>query len=73
MLAATGTAAEINFHGNAPDPAFFACCLERGVKLALGTDTHVPAEAGSLSAHADLLRRIAGGVELGDILMPWPG
>jgi len=73
MLAETGTAAEINCHGNTPDPSFFACCLEAGVKLALGTDAHVPSEAGALSAHASLLGRIAGGVELGEVLMPWPG
>ena len=35
ILAATDTAAEINFHTNAPDPAFIAECIARGVKIAL--------------------------------------
>jgi histidinol phosphatase-like PHP family hydrolase len=57
LLAAHGVAAEINFHTNLPDPAFFAVCLERGVKIALGSDSHEPFEVGELGLHLDVLRQ----------------
>ena len=72
-LAATGTAAEINFHSNKPAPEFFAECVARGVKIATGTDAHWLYEAGGLAAHLAMLRQIAGTDRLGDLLMPWPG
>ena len=72
LLRATDTAAEINFHSNTPDPAFFAACIERGVKIALGTDAHRPHEAGALSAHLALLRHIAATEDLAELLMPYP-
>lgn len=68
-LAATGTAAEINFHGNAPDPAFFTICAERGVKIALGSDAHRLDEVGNFPAYVDMLRRIAGDGDISDLLM----
>ncbi|MDY7011333.1 MAG: metallophosphoesterase [Planctomycetota bacterium] len=56
ILAATGTAAEINFHTNTPDPAFFAECIARGVKIALASDAHHTYEPGGFTAHLALLR-----------------
>ena len=56
VLAATGTAAEINFHANAPDPAFIAECIARGVKIALASDAHAMYEPGGFTAHLALLR-----------------
>lgn len=57
-LAACGVAAEINFHTNEPEPAFFKECLKRNVRLALGTDSHELAEAGELAPHLKLLQTL---------------
>lgn len=58
ILAATGIAAEINYHTNSPDPRFIEACLERGVKIALGTDSHALEEVADLWPHLDLLREV---------------
>jgi histidinol phosphatase-like PHP family hydrolase len=55
LLAEGGVAAEVNFHTHRPDPAFFEQCLERGVKLAMGSDAHAMWEVGHLHPHLDLL------------------
>jgi histidinol phosphatase-like PHP family hydrolase/predicted MPP superfamily phosphohydrolase len=68
MLAQTSTAAEVNYHIHRPDDAFFLACLERGVKIAFGTDAHEVAEAGGLAAHLAFLRRIAGRDDVADML-----
>ena len=68
MLAATRTAAEINFHINSPDPAFFAACIERGVKIAFGSDAHRPRDVAALGAHLQMLREIAGARDVGELL-----
>ncbi|MCK4603042.1 MAG: metallophosphoesterase [Phycisphaerae bacterium] len=68
VLADTNTAAEINFHNNAPDPVFFAACLERGVKLALGSDAHEPYEVAAFAPHFDLLGKIVPTNELASVL-----
>jgi len=60
MLAATDTAAEINFHLNTPELPFVAACIKRGVKLALGSDTHELRELGNLGPAITLLREAAG-------------
>ena len=39
---------------------FFRTCIDRGVKIALGTDAHVPWEAGGLTGHLAVLREAAG-------------
>jgi histidinol phosphatase-like PHP family hydrolase len=57
-LAARGVAAEINFHSNDPEPAFFRECLKRGVRLALGSDAHELAEAGDMAPHLRLLESL---------------
>ena len=69
MLAATGTAAEVNFHINRPDAAFFAACIERGVKLAVGSDAHEPWEVGSLVRHDELIRQAAGRDDIAGLLL----
>jgi len=69
MLAATGTAAEINFHGNQPQAGFMEACLARGVKVALGSDSHRLHEVGSLGPHLDLLQRLAGRDDISDLLL----
>ena len=56
LLADAGVAAEINFHTHAPDPRFIAACLDRGVGIALATDSHALWEVGELSPHLGVLR-----------------
>ena len=68
LLAASNVAAEINFHLNANDPAFFRICVQRGVKLALGSDAHTPEEMADLHDHLAFLREIAEGRELSELL-----
>jgi len=68
-LAATNTAAEINFHTNRPDAAFFAACIERGVKIALGSDAHDPYECAALGPHLECLRRAAGRRDVAELLL----
>ncbi len=58
LLASSGVAAEINFHTNDPDPRFLEACLNRGVKLALGTDSHNCAEVGEFYPHLALLKKL---------------
>ncbi len=60
MLAAHGVAAEINFHGNWSDPAFFAMCLEKGAKISFGSDAHELREVGSFGPHIEVLKQAAG-------------
>jgi histidinol phosphatase-like PHP family hydrolase len=56
-LAAAGVAAEINYHTNAPEPAFVRACLDRGVRLAFGSDAHDLVEVGEFAPHLALLRQ----------------
>jgi histidinol phosphatase-like PHP family hydrolase len=55
LLATGGVAAEINFHTNEPEPAFFRACAERGVRIALGSDSHELAEVGEFLPHVRVL------------------
>ena len=66
MLADEGVAAELNFHTNEPDPEFFALCLEEGVRIALGSDSHQRHEVGELGPHLSFLRRLG----VSDDLLP---
>jgi histidinol phosphatase-like PHP family hydrolase/predicted phosphodiesterase len=59
-LAGTGTAVEINFHTQHPDPAFFAECIERGVKVSFASDAHALHEVGGFTPHLEVLRAAAG-------------
>jgi histidinol phosphatase-like PHP family hydrolase/Icc-related predicted phosphoesterase len=57
LLADSGVAAEVNFHTNQPDPEFIRLCAEKGVKIALASDTHDLAEAGEFWPHVSLLKQ----------------
>jgi histidinol phosphatase-like PHP family hydrolase len=59
-LAAAGVAAEINCHKNVSDPAFFAECIARGVKISFGSDAHQTHQAGNLLPHLAILQQAAG-------------
>jgi len=60
LLAEYHVAAEINYHSNEPDPAFIACCLEQGVKISLGSDSHRLYEVADFHPHLRLLRQVTG-------------
>lgn len=68
MLAKSRTAAEINFHLNRQHEEFLACCIQRGVKIAFGSDSHGIHEVGNLGANLDLVQRIAGKQDVRDLL-----
>ncbi|MCK5114693.1 MAG: hypothetical protein KAR11_08035 [Phycisphaerae bacterium] len=72
MLAATGTAAEINYHTNAPDPEFFAMCIDRGVKIAIGSDSHNMSEAGEFGGHLETLALAADGKDISPLIFTPP-
>lgn len=68
MLKESGTAAELNFHVNRPDPAFFRICLEEGVRIALGSDAHILREVGCSRFYLEFLKGICEGVDPQNIL-----
>ncbi len=69
MLAETHTAAEINFHHTSrPTVGFVARCIERGVKIALGSDAHTLEVVGQFDRHLRLLREAAGRDDVDDLL-----
>ena len=53
-----GTAIEINEKYKAPGEDFYRMCLERGVKLSLGTDAHSASSVGRFTWAEGVLRRI---------------
>lgn len=61
-------AAEINFHTNDPEPEFFKLCLERGIKLSLGSDSHNLYEVGWFAPHLAFLEEI--GASKDDLFTP---
>lgn len=55
-LAATGVAAELNYHNEKPEPDFVLACLDAGVRLSLGSDSHRVDEVSDFWPHLQLLR-----------------
>lgn len=72
LLHAHEVAAEINFHGNEPPPEFVRLCLELGVKLSFGSDTHNLYEVGEFTPHLQLLRDIGFNENVADVLLSKP-
>ncbi|MCX8082288.1 MAG: metallophosphoesterase [bacterium] len=58
ILKSYNVAAELNFHCNNPEPEFFSMCLEEGIKISLGTDTHNLLEAGEFYPHLRFLKKL---------------
>jgi histidinol phosphatase-like PHP family hydrolase len=54
----------MNFHKNAPVAPLLAACVERGVKITFGSDTHILWEVGNFGAYFDLLREVTGSDEV---------
>ncbi|MBN2390112.1 MAG: metallophosphoesterase [Anaerolineae bacterium] len=65
-------AAEINFHKNEPSPEFMRLCLELGVKLSFGSDTHNLYEVGEFTPHLHLLKDIGFNGDITDVLLSKP-
>ena len=57
LLAKHRVAAEINFHIQETTPEFVESCLEAGVKLVFGSDSHNLYEVGEFYPHLELIRR----------------
>lgn len=68
LLKENNVAAEINFHRNRPDPVFTRKCIDAGVKIALGSDSHNLYEVGFFQPHLRFLREIGYNGDLQDIL-----
>lgn len=58
LLRDTKTAAEINLHTNDPDPEFLISCINHGVKLSFGSDSHNLYEVGELHQHLEIMKII---------------
>lgn len=57
LLREHNVAAEINFHVQMTSPEFMSACLESGVKMVFGSDSHSLFEVGEFAPHLDLLRQ----------------
>ncbi len=55
LLKRHNVAAEINFHTQQPMPELIAACVDAGVKLTLGSDSHNLYEVGEFWPHLELL------------------
>lgn len=62
-------AAEINYHTNEPPLEFFQMCVNNGVKLTLGSDSHNLYEVGEFYPHLKLLNDIAPGIAPSKLLL----
>jgi len=58
MLKELKVSAELNFHTDEPNLDFFRICLEEGVKISLGTDSHNILEVADFSAHLEFLKKL---------------
>lgn len=72
MLRSAGVAAEINYHLNAQHEEFLSLCIEHGVKLAFGSDSHTVPQVGNLGANLAMVQRLAGRQDVSDLLY-YPG
>lgn len=68
MLRITNTAAEINFHTNEPPLEFAQMCLDEGIKLAFGSDSHSLYDVGDFALHLDFLKKAGFNGDPEDIL-----
>lgn len=68
MLRDSGVAAEINFHYNTQHEEFLWRCIEEGVKIAFGSDSHTVPQVGNLGANLALVQRLAGRQDVSDLL-----
>jgi len=69
MLVEHHVAAELNFHHNEPPEEFFKMCLNSGVRLTLGSDSHALWQVGEFARHLQFLENIGFSGDLNDILL----
>ncbi len=69
ILKRYGTAVEVNYHTNEPPPEFFRMCIENGIKLTLGSDSHNLYEVGEFYPHLKFLQEIAPDSNISDLLI----
>ncbi len=69
LLKLHNCAAELNFHTNEPPPLFFKRCIESGVPVSLGSDSHNLYEVGDFALHLNLLENIGCESNLQDVLL----
>jgi histidinol phosphatase-like PHP family hydrolase len=69
MLRSYGVAAELNFHVNAPERAFFEMCVELGVPISLGTDGHAMKQVANLRPHVEFLQEMVPDDRVGSLLL----
>ncbi|MBS5533181.1 hypothetical protein KH017_20530, partial [bacterium] len=72
LLRRYGVAAEVNFHQNDPEPEFFEICLKKGVKIALGSDSHNLYEVGFFLPHFRFLAELGVAGRLDEVLYHFP-
>lgn len=72
LLRRCGVAAEVNFHQNDPEPEFFEICLKKGVKIALGSDSHNLYEVGFFLPHFRFLAELGVAGRLDEVLYHFP-
>ena len=58
---------------NDPSPDFCRRCIDAGVKLTFGSDSHNLYQVGEFAPHLDLLRRAGFDGDLRDVLLPVQG
>ncbi len=73
LLARYGVAAEINFHTYLPDPAFYRECVGKGVRIALGSDSHDMAEVAEFMPHLRVLEQAGIAPEMFERVLWRPG
>lgn len=56
ILKENNMVAEINFHGQVTSPMFLNTCLDAGVKVVFGSDSHHYREVGEFYPHLNLIR-----------------
>jgi histidinol phosphatase-like PHP family hydrolase len=73
ILRRQGVAAEVNFHNNEPPADFVRMCLEAGVRLAFGSDSHDLCDVGEFTPHLAFLRKCGYDGDVADVLIdpPW--
>lgn len=69
MLKRYDVAAELSFHHNHPSPEFFRKCLDAGVKISFGSDSHRLLKLGFFNPHFDFLRSIGYDGDFQDIAL----
>ena len=72
LLRANGVAAEVNYHTNDPELEFFAQCLEKGVELSFGSDSHNLYEVGEFYPHLEFARRLGIYDRLDEVMYSGP-